>query len=53
MIGFTDFMLFLSSYIGYRHDTLQTLTYGQDFSAASFMYGFDLYFCFIDYDTFH
>ena len=30
MIWFTDFMLFLSLYIGYSHDTLPTLTYGKD-----------------------
>ena len=27
MIRFTDFMLFLSPYIGYMHDTLRIVTY--------------------------
>ena len=49
MIRFTDLMLFLSSFIGYRHDTLQTLTYEQVASVASSMYGFDTYFYFIDF----
>ena len=42
-------MLFLSPYTGYIHDTLLTLSYGQDISVASSMHGFDLYFCFIDF----
>ena len=30
VLCFTDFLLFLSPFIVYSHDTLQTFTYGQD-----------------------
>ena len=42
-----DFLLFLSLCMIYSHDTLQTY-WGRIISVASSMFGFDLYFCFID-----
>ena len=36
MVHFTNFMLFLSPYIGYSHETLQTLTSRQDCFSSIF-----------------
>ena len=38
VLCFTDLQLFLSPYILYSHDTIQTLTYGQDQKGCKLRY---------------
>ena len=53
MMGFNDFIVFLSLYMGQGHNAWHILTYRQDHFTITIHEWIDLYFCFTDLDTHH